>query len=268
MNENGVIKGYKVFNPDWTCNPNGKPFQYEVGKTYDPLQANRVCVYGQLLILDLVEHLEPYAEIIQSNTDGVLVKMPEGQDEEVWFNLIDDVAHEWEVRTGLKLEFDEYREIFQKDVNNYIILDSWGHWKSKGAYVKELSPLDYDLPIINKALVEFMVHGVSVERTVRECDDLKEFQLVSKISGKYTHILHGNRKIKEKCIRIFASKNRSDAGVQKVHATTGRPAKIPNSPEHCFIFNEEVNGVRVPEQLDKQWYIDLAKKRLEDFGVI
>lgn len=235
---------------------------------YDPLQANRVCVYGQLLILDLVEHLEPYAEIIQSNTDGVLVKMPEGQDEEVWFNLIDDVAHEWEVRTGLKLEFDEYREIFQKDVNNYIILDSWGHWKSKGAYVKELSPLDYDLPIINKALVEFMVHGVSVERTVRECDDLKEFQLVSKISGKYTHILHGNRKIKEKCIRIFASKNRSDAGVQKVHATTGRPAKIPNSPEHCFIFNEEVNGVRVPEQLDKQWYINLAKKRLEDFGVI
>ena len=35
MNENGVIKGYKVFNPDWTCNPNGKPFQYEVGKTYE-----------------------------------------------------------------------------------------------------------------------------------------------------------------------------------------------------------------------------------------
>lgn len=147
---------------------------------YDPLQANRVCVYGQLLILDLVEHLEPYAEIIQSNTDGVLVKMPEGQDEETWFNLIDDVAHEWEERTGLNLEFDEYREIFQKDVNNYIILDSWGHWKSKGAYVKELSPLDYDLPIINKALVEFMVHGVPVERTVRECDELKEFQLVSK----------------------------------------------------------------------------------------
>lgn len=235
---------------------------------YDPLQANRVCVYGQLLLLDLIERLEPYAQIIQSNTDGVLVKMPEGQDEDQWYSLIDDIAHEWEVRTGLNLEFDEYREIYQKDVNNYIILDSWGHWKSKGAYVKELSSLDYDLPIVNRALVEYMVHGVPVRRTVLECNALKEFQLVSKISGKYTHILHGSRVVKEKCIRVFASKNASDAGVQKVHAVTKKPAKIPNSPEHCFIWNETVNGVEVPEKLDKQWYIDLANKRLSDFGVM
>lgn len=234
---------------------------------YDPLQANRVCIYGQLLLLDLIERLEPYAQIIQSNTDGVLVKMPEGKDEEKWYDLIDDIAHEWEVRTGLNLEFDEYREIYQKDVNNYIILDSWGHWKSKGAYVKELSSLDYDLPIVNKALVEYMAHGVPVRRTVLGCNALKEFQLVSKISGKYTHILYGDKVIKEKCIRIFASKNNSDPGVQKVHATTNKPAKIPNSPEHCFIFNDEVNGVKVPEKLNKQWYIDLANKRLADFGV-
>ena len=25
------MKGYKVFNPDWTC----RNFQYEVGKTYE-----------------------------------------------------------------------------------------------------------------------------------------------------------------------------------------------------------------------------------------
>ena len=67
---------------------------------------------------------------------------------------------------------------------------------------------------------------------------------------------------------MFASKNASDAGVQKVHATTKKPAKIPNSPEHCFIWNDEVNGVTVPEQLDKQWYINLAIKRLSDFGVM
>lgn len=235
---------------------------------YDPLQANRVCVYGQLLLLDLIEHLEPHCEIIQSNTDGILIKMPTGKNEKEWFNLIDDIAYEWEQRTRLQLEFDEFRKVYQKDVNNYIIVDGEGKYKSKGAYVKKLSNLDYDLPIINKALIEYMVHGVPVERTINDCNDLKEFQLVSKISSKYDCILHGNKVIKEKCIRIFASIDANDAGVQKVHAVTKRPAKISNSPEHCFIFNDEVNGVKVPSKLDKNWYIDLAQKRLEDFGVL
>ena len=131
-----------------------------------------------------------------------------------------------------------------------------------------MNNLDYDLPIINKALVEYMVHNIPIEQTINECDDLKEFQLVTKISNKYTHILHGDEYIKEKCIRIFASTNEEDKGVTKIHATTGRPAKISNSPEHCFIYNDEVNGVKVPKKLDKAWYVDLAQKRLKDFGVI
>ena len=150
---------------------------------YDPRQANNVCVFGQLLLLDLIEHLEPYCEIIQSNTDGVLVKLPDGSDEV--FYKIDDIAHEWEERTGLVLEFYEYRKVFQKDVNNYVIVDADGHYKSKGAYVKKLGELDYDLPIVNKAMVDFMVKGVPVEVTISKCDELKEFQQVKKISGKY-----------------------------------------------------------------------------------
>lgn len=98
---------------------------------YDPLMSNKVCVYGQILLLDLIEHIEPYAQLIQSNTDGILIKMPDGQDEEEWFNLIDDIAWEWEQRTGLTLEFDEYRKVFQKDVNNYIIVAPDGHIKSR-----------------------------------------------------------------------------------------------------------------------------------------
>lgn len=53
-----------------------------------------------------------------------------------------------------------------------------------------------------------------------------------------------------------------------ISSLTGRPAKIPNSPEHCFIYNDKVNGVEVPKLLDKQWYIDFATKRLKDFGVV
>ena len=46
MSENKAKKGYKVFNSDWTCSPNGEPFQYEVGKTYEEDVKPRVCDRG------------------------------------------------------------------------------------------------------------------------------------------------------------------------------------------------------------------------------
>lgn len=235
---------------------------------FDPRQANRVCIYGQLLLLDLIEKLEPHCKIIQSNTDGILVKLPDGSDDT--FYLIDDICYEWEQRTGLVLEFDEYKRVFQKDVNNYIVVGHDGSYQSKGGYVKKLNNLDYDLPIVNKALVNYMVKDIPVEKTINDCDELKEFQLVTKASGKYKYILHGEKRINEKTIRVFASNDPKDQGkgVRKVHAVTGKPAKMPNSPENCFIFNDYINGVKAPNKLDKEFYIDMANKRLKDFGAI
>lgn len=230
---------------------------------YDPRQANRVCVYGQLLLLDLIEHLEPHCEIIQSNTDGVLVKLRDGSQEA--FDIVDDVAHEWEERTGLVLEFDEYRKVIQKDVNNYIIVDPEGNMKSKGAYVKKLGKLDYDLAIVNKAVKKFLVDGTSVEKTIWNCDELKEFQLVKKISSKYEAIYYGNEKINERCIRCFASTDPRSNGLYKLHKETGRLAKIEGTPERSTLINEDINNRSCPYWLDKTWYIELAKKRIADF---
>jgi len=233
-------------------------------RLYDPLMNNAVCVNGQLMLLMLIEMVEPHAQLVQSNTDGILLKLKSIDD----YDVIDDVVYEWECATGMKMEFELFNKVFQKDVNNYIIVDSQGKIKSKGGYVKKLSNLDYDLPIVNQALINYMVHGKSVEDTVLKCDDLKEFQMVTKITSKYKHIVHGSKILKEKCIRVFASKAPSDAGVFKVSVRTGKPEKISNSPEHCFIDNDEVNGKKAPEKLDKQWYVKLAKKRLADFGVV
>lgn len=234
---------------------------------YDPMSNNSICINGQLLLLDLVEHIEPYCELIQNNTDGIIVKL---KDYEHDFDVLDDVVYEWEQRTGMKMDFDTYiGTIYQKDVNNYLLIDrKTGAVKAKGGYVMKLNDLSYDLPIINKALVDYMIHGIPVHRTIMECQDLREFQLVSRISSKYTHILYGDKPIKEKCIRVFASNNPADPGVKKVHAVRKTTAKLTNSPEHCFIFNDDVKGVPVPDRLNRQWYIDFANKRLSDFGVV
>lgn len=230
---------------------------------YDPRQANRVCIYGQLLLLDLIEHLEPHCKIIQSNTDGVLVKLRDNSQEA--FDAVDDVAYEWEMRTGLQLEFDEYVKVIQKDVNNYIIVAPDGSWKSKGAYVKKLSNLDYDLAVVNRAVSEFLVKGTPVEKTIGECNALKDFQLVKRAGAKFSAIYHGENRLSEKCIRCFASKDWGDGGLLKLHKVTGRMSKIEGTPEHARLVNSDINGMPVPDWLDRDWYVSLAKKRVSGF---
>lgn len=239
---------------------------------YDPRQANMVCVNGQLMLVDLMWHLvrDAKAEIIQSNTDGVLIKMPDGFDSgpDAFFELIDDVAYEWEHRTGMSLEFDEFRRVYQKDVNNYVLVAEDGTTKTKGAYVKKLDSLDYDLAVVNKALVDYMVSGVPVEDTIAGDDRLIDFQRVVKVSGKYLYGVHGGKRLTDRCFRVFASKRKGDGAIGRVKAGKGKPEKFGNTSEHVFIDNGDVNGKKCPKHLDKQWYIDLAKTRLTQFGVM
>lgn len=239
---------------------------------YDPRQANMVCVNGQLMLIDLMHKLvrDVGAEIIQSNTDGVLIRMPDGFDggPDAFYDRVDDVAYEWEHRTGMGLEFDEFTRVYQKDVNNYVLVAADGSMKTKGAYVKKLGPLDYDLAVVNKALVEFMVHGVPVEDTIATDDDLIDYQRVVKVSGKYKYGVHGHERLTDRCFRVFASTRESDGMIGRVKAGKAKPEKFGNTSEHSFIDNGDVHGKKCPDYLDKAWYIQLAKTRLAQFGVI
>lgn len=231
---------------------------------FDPLQANNVCINGQLLLLDLIEHVTdkiPGAKLIQSNTDGVMFKLPN----EETIDIYKDVCKEWETRTRMGLEHDLIKKVIQKDVNNYIIVMDNGKIKSKGAYVKSLNSLDYDLPIVNKALMEYFISGIPVEETINNCNDLIEFQKVVKVSSKYKFSLYGDQVLNENILRVFASRSRRDPGVYKLKKYKDKKDKIGGTPERCFIENGDIKGIKVPRKLDKQWYIDTAKKRIKDF---
>lgn len=261
---------------------------------YDPRNNNIMCINGQLLMLDLIEHLEaiPGFELIQTNTDGLIVRVP---DTDEAFEMLDDICWEWELRIStdrcsILLELDSIKEIYQKDVNNYLWVDADGGVERIGAYVKELSKIDNDLPILNKALVDYMVHKTPVEDTINQCDDLIMFQKVVKLSSNYKWVEHehctpierktGVRVIKThleypesirytyKSYRVFASKDIQDGRLLRCGGKKAKGEKFGNTSEHCFIFNDSVVGVKVPQTLDKQWYINLAKKRLKDFGVV
>jgi len=40
-----------------------------------------------------------------------------------------------------------------------------------------------------------------------------------------------------------------------------------NVPERCFIDNSDIKDKRVSRNLNKNWYIDLAMRRLNGFGI-
>ena len=261
------------------CNKTYGAMGDKFNKLYDPRNRRLVCIFGQLLMVDLIEKIEPFCQLIQSNTDGIFIKVKRAD-----VPRIKAIIKEWEDRTMLKMSFEEYEKIYQKDVNNYLAVEYNGEYKCKGAYIKNLGPLDNDLPIVNKAVKEYMLHGTDPRRTIMECNDLIEFQKVVKVSSKYLcgiknatfRIDNGVRvwnrdgdRLTDKTFRVFASTRPEDLGIHKLKTEDARnPDKFANTPEKCFIFNKSVKGVEVPPYLDKSWYVDLAIKRLQDYGVM
>ena len=232
----------------------------EYNDLYDPLMANNVCIAGQLLLLDLIEKIEACCKVVQSNTDGVFVKI-ESEENKVKFM---EECNKWSKRVRMDLEYDEYCKVIQKDVNNYIIVDKKGKYKSKGAYVKELKKIDYDLPIINEALINYFIYNKPIKETIMNCNDFIKFQKIVKITRLYNHAFHNDKIIKERVLRVFASKNDSDGTVYKVK-NENKYEKISNTPERAFIYNENVNDMECLERLDKEYYVKVANDRLEQF---
>lgn len=236
---------------------------------YDPRNNNIMCINGQLMLLDLIEKLEvvPGFELLQSNTDGLIIMIPNTDEA---FYMVDDICYDWETRCStdrckILLELDMIDEIYQKDVNNYLWIDD-KKGERKGAYVKELSSLDADLPIINKALVDFMQNKTPIETTINNCNELMMFQKIVKLSSNYTYVIHNGRRYTYKSYRVFASKG-NEGMIYKCGGIRGSKEKFANTPNNCFIFNDNVIGVKCPPNLDKNWYIELARERLRQFGV-
>lgn len=245
------------------CNKTYGCFKDKYNALYDPLMSNNICVTGQLALTLLIEMLEPYVELIQSNTDGLIVKLPDLDT----YEKVDDIAYEWEQMTCVKLGFDPIiTQIYQRDVNNYLFINEFGEVESKGGEVKKLSALDNDLPIVNKAMREYMINGVPVAETIEKSTSLVDFQKIVKLSGKYDFVQHNGKQYRNKCYRVFASKSPRDGIIYKCR--NGKCDKFANTPERAFMVNGDIREATVPDKLDKQYYIDLAETRLKRFGVI
>lgn len=236
---------------------------------YDPLMARSVCITGQLRLLELTNHIIDKCKsvkVIQLNTDGLMISLDvEDLDE------YKAICSEWQARTGFELEEDKIKKIIQKDVNNYIEIAENYKFKIRGGYlVRGIAPagafnVNNNATIVAKAIVDYFVKGTPVEETINACEDVLSFQLIAKASHKYSKVYHSiNQELVEvqRCNRVYASKDYRNGTLYKVHKETKNLNKIASLPISCIVDNKNTLSI---DDIDKSWYIALAKKQIRDF---
>lgn len=248
---------------------------------YDPLMANLTCIFGQMFILDLIDKLEPYCRLLQTNTDGIFVLCDNEEMKEKVIKITNEVGR----RLRIEFEIDEYSKLIQSNVNNYIAVMKNGKLECRGKMVKFNKPIDNECSILNDAVRNFLVDGTPVEKTINECSELIKFQKVIKLSAKYKEVWYGTRinekqrdgsvktakingeQLKGKVHRVFASNRDSDGGIFKLKMNKGIKSyeQFADTPNKLFIENSDIHNMPIPDYLDKEYYISEAKKRIEMF---
>ena len=262
-------------------------------KIYDPEYNTKMCMLGQLALMDLVfrlqnverktkpawarsseseqDEIRPYFKLIQSNTDGIALELLTADAEE----LIDKVCVGWEKDWRFALEKTTANNLYEKDVNNYVFRDNGGGIKVKGAYVTKFSDNNEQdtLAILAKAVVNYFLEGTDIRTTICNAENLAtDYQMIKKLGGMYdtpTWKKDSGDEIVQKVNRIFPSVDKTLGGLykHKKDKAIGSLDKVEGTPEHVLIMNTDIRGKKIGEldNIDYEWYIAEAQKRINDF---
>ena len=268
-------------------------------KIYDPEYNTKMCMLGQLALMDLVFRLrnvkkrkkpvwalsddyklEPvsdtseyynYFKLIQSNTDGIALELLTEDAE----SIIDEICIEWEKDWSFSLEKTVADNLYQKDVNNYLFKDSDGNIKVKGAYVTKYSEGNEQdtLAILAKAVVGYFLENKDIRTIICNPENLAtDYQMIKKLGNMYdtpTWKREYGDIIVQKVNRIFPSTNTKNGGLYKHKKSKeiGTLDKVEGTPEHVLIYNEDIRGKKIGEldDIDYEWYIKEAQQRIDDF---
>lgn len=236
---------------------------------YDPLPTRSLRISGQLFLTMLTTRLLAACKTIKLlnlNTDGLMYSIDKSE-----LPIVNAICAEWEKTTKFELETDEIAKVWIKDVNNLLFIDTKGKVKTVGGYlnygisVKGAWSINNNATIVKRAVIDYFVKGVPVEDTINACDDIFSFQIIAQAGRKYRdayHVVDGIRKPVQKVNRVYATPDTRYGKLFKVKAETDAEAKIEMLPEHCIIDN---NNELTIEAVDKTFYIEMARKRVNDY---
>lgn len=232
----------------------------EFNDLFDPVMSNNICVNGQLILTDLIMSLRGYCELIQSNTDGILIKYKDKDLEK-----IKEICKEWELNYNLKLDYEYVAKIVQRDVNNYIWKTEDGKIKGKGLFEK-YDGGDFEknnLTIIPMALKEYYLNNKDIRDTVTNLilnGNTMPFQQIAKMGNTFDIMEHNGQEV-QKVNRIFATWNNSYGAINKIKTNNGvkKYTKIANSSDKVYINNDTIDRTDT-KLIDVDYYVKLVEK--------
>lgn len=239
--------------------------KYEYNPLFDPVQFNNIVVNGQLILTHLILLLEPFTELIQSNTDGLIVKY----EDQPYRATIDEVIKRFGEQYCLKFSVTEINKIAQRDANNYCARFKDGSMKTTGImkYFESGTWERNSFSVVDTALVNYYMHDIPVQKTVINTfkKDLTAFQLVAK-SGKFEGIVEEVfekdamvMKPIQKVNRVFATNDPLRGGVYKHR--DGKYQKSEYSPEQALVWNGDLKALN-KRKIDLNWYVKMIQKQI------
>lgn len=221
---------------------------------YDPKQFYSVTVSGQLIITHLLLVLENfYEELIQTNTDGILVKI-----NPVMENTIRELLDLWCRQLHLQVSITRIKKVWQKDVSNYVLEKDDGDYIRKGIF-KKPNCFSNSLEVVGAGSFEAIVNGVKPQNFVIDRfknGQLEEFYYINKLQGDFQSIeqemFGGYRKLNNTVCGV-ATNDKRCGGVYQVK--NDLHSKLPGSPPNFLSYDKATK-----KSINTKWYTEQIEK--------
>lgn len=244
-------EGNKVVDAAYKILLNGSygKFGSKYSYLYSPELLIQTTITGQLSLLMMIERLELMGvNVVSANTDGINVLFPKALHTEV-----ETVIYEWELETGYNFEWTPYRSTYSRDVNNYVAVKIDGTTKGKGAFAGPNMMKNPTNEICIIAVKKYLSDGVAIVNTINECHDITKFICVRSVTGGAVW----RDQYLGKAIRWYYSVDGDTVHYKK------NGNKVPKS-DGAKPLMDLVDAI--PEDLDRQWYVNEANTMLGTLG--
>ena len=245
--------------------PIGK-MQNESSWAYDPLNAYKIRMNGQLILLMLVDRLLSInCKIVQVNTDGVVYIADKANRE-----LINQFIHEVENITKLHFDSDDYESFYQYDVNNYFGIRK-GYSQSgdpsliekKGKFITEIGLNNSMTPVvISKAVINYFLTKEPIDKFVKEDKNIRDFLMSQSVNREFK-VEYGNKPV-QRINRYYASN--SGYYLMRVKDKMYETKKESILSDVGVILLNHIDSTPIEERkINYQYYIGKAKTIVSEF---